>query len=111
MFVTPAYAQAGGNPFAPDALVQFLPILIIFGIMYFLIIRPQQARQKQHREMIKAVRRGDTIVTSGGIIATVSKVVDDAELLVEIAPNIKVRLQRAMVADVRAKGEPVKDDA
>jgi preprotein translocase subunit YajC len=76
--------------------------------MWFLIIRPQQKRVKSHQEMIKNVRRGDTIVTSGGIIAKVSKVIDDAELEAEIADGVRVRILKGMVSDVRAKGEPVK---
>ena len=114
MFVTPAYAQAGGSVSGNDTfntVLGFAPYLLIFVIMYLLIIRPQQTRQKQHREMVKAVRRGDTIVTSGGLIVRVSKVVDDNELLVELAEGVKVRLLRSMIADVRAKGEPVKESA
>ena len=77
--------------------------------MYFLILRPQQKRAKAHQEMIKAIRRGDTVVTSGGFIAKVTKVVDDNEIEIELAPDTRVRLLRGMVAEVRAKGEPVKE--
>jgi len=110
MFVTPAYAQTaapGGGTF----LVQLLPFILIFVIMYFLIIRPQRQRVKQHQEMIKNIRRGDTVVTNGGLIGKVSKVVDDNELEVQISEGTKVRVARGMVAEVRSKGEPVKDDA
>ena len=85
-----------------------LPFILIFVIMYFLMIRPQQKRQKEHQEMIKNVRRGDQVVMSGGLIGKVSKVTDDNELELEIADNVKVRVSRTAIADVRSKGEPVK---
>ena len=110
MFVTPAYAQtgaAGGGTF----LVQLLPFILIFVIMYFLIIRPQRQRVKQHQEMVRNIRRGDTIVTNGGLIGKVAKVVDDGELEVQIAEGTKVRVARGMIAEVHSKGEPVKEDA
>jgi preprotein translocase subunit YajC len=78
--------------------------------MYFLILRPQQKRAKQHQEMVKNVRRGDTVVTSGGLVGKVTKVVDDDHIEVEIADSVRVRQIRSMVADVRAKGEPVKEE-
>lgn len=77
--------------------------------MYFMVLRPQQKRAKDQADMLKNIRRGDTIITSGGLIGKVTKVVDDNELEVEIAPNVRVRVARPMVSDVRAKGEPVKD--
>ncbi len=86
----------------------FGPILII---MYFMVLRPQQKRARDQADLIKNIRRGDTVVTTGGLIGKVSKVVDAAELEVEIAPNVRVRVSRPMVTDVRAKGEPVKDAA
>ncbi len=92
-----------------DAIIQFVPFILIFVIMWFLIIRPQQRRVKAHQEMIKNVRRGDTIVTSGGIIGKVSKVLEDsADIEVEIADNVKVKVARTMIAEVRSKTEPVK---
>ena len=108
MFVTPAYAQA--SPLGDgNVLVQMLPFILIFVIMWFLIIRPQQRRVKAHQEMVKNVRRGDTVVTSGGIIGKVSKVLEDsADIEVEIADNVKVKVARAMIAEVRSKSEPVK---
>jgi preprotein translocase subunit YajC len=112
MFVTPALAQAAGP--AGDTgsfLFSIMPFLLIFVIMYFLVIRPQQRRMKTHKEMIGNLRRGDTIVTTGGIIGKVTKVIDDTELELQIAENVKVRVARGMVADVRAKGEPVANDA
>ncbi len=111
MFITPAFAQAatgGGGGDMTSTLFQFLPIILIFVIMYFLILRPQQSRQRQHKEMVANLRRGDTIVTSGGLIGKVAKV-DESELQVELAEGVRVRVVRGMVAEVRAKGEPVKE--
>lgn len=109
MFVTPAYAQAAAGG-SGNMLVSLLPFVLIFAIMYFLIIRPQRQRMKKHEEMIGAVRRGDTIVTAGGIIGKVTKVIDDKEIQVELAEGVRVRIVRSMVSDVRAKGEPAKDE-
>jgi preprotein translocase subunit YajC len=111
MFVTPAYAQ--GNPFGGDSslLFQMLPFVLIFVIMYFLILRPQQKRVKEHQELVKNLRRGDTVVTSGGLIGKVTKVVDDEQVEVEIADGVRIRQMRTMVSAVRAKTEPAKDDA
>jgi preprotein translocase subunit YajC len=111
MLISPAFAQ--GSPFGGDAslLTQLLPFILIFVIMYFLILRPQQKRVKAHQEMVKNVRRGDTVVTSGGLIGKVTKVIDDDQIEVEIADGIRIRQMRAMVSDVRAKGEPVKEEA
>ena len=110
MFISPAFAQGAGAG-GGDMLVSLLPFVAIFVIMYFLILRPQQKRVKQHQEMVKNVRRGDTVVTSGGLIGKVTKVIDDDQLEVEVADGIKVRQMRSMIAEVRAKGEPVKDEA
>ena len=90
-------------------IIQFMPIIFIFVVMYFLVIRPQQKKAKTHREMIGNVRRGDTIVTSGGLIGKISKVNDDSELTVEIAEGVKVRIVRGMISEVRVKGGPVAD--
>ncbi|MBO0346278.1 preprotein translocase subunit YajC [Roseibium limicola] len=111
MFITPAYAQSGVPSMGPDFLMSLLPFVLIFAIMYFLIIRPQRQRVKQHQELVSNLRRGDTIVTSGGLIGKVAKVVDDSEIQVELAEGVKVRIVRAMVQDVRAKSEPAKDGA
>ncbi len=92
-------------------IMQVAPFGLILVIMYFLIMRPQQKRAREHADLIKNIRRGDSIVTTGGLIGKVTKVVDDGELEVEIAPNVRVRVARPMVSDVRAKGEPVKDQA
>ena len=105
-FITPAFAQAAGAPGQNDMLLQLAPFGIILVIMYFLILRPQQKRAKAHADMIKAVRRGDTVVTSGGFIGRVTKVIDDHEIEIELAPETRVRLLRAMIAEVRTKGEP-----
>ena len=109
MFITPAYAQdaaAGGAGF----LIQLLPFVAIFAIMYFLIIRPQRTAAAKRTEMLNNIRRNDTIVTGGGVVGKVTKVKDDdAEIEVEIAPGTKVRVLRAMVADVRVKGQPVEN--
>ena len=110
MFITPAFAQGltGGGS---DFLVNLMPIVLMFVIFYFLLFRPQQQRMKNHREMLTNVRRGDTIVTSGGIIGKITKVIDDRELEVEIASDTRVRVVRSMISEVRAKSEPVKDGA
>ncbi|APG84422.1 preprotein translocase subunit YajC [Sinorhizobium americanum] len=110
MFITEAFAQtaapaAGGA----DILMSILPFILIFVVMYFLIIRPQRAQMKRREELLKNIRRGDQIVTGGGIIGKVTKVVDDAELEVEIAEGTKVRVARSGVSEVRVKGEPVKE--
>ena len=113
MFTTPAYAQSAGGSDVGGILGMangILPIILIFVIMYFLILRPQQQKAKQHRELVANIRRGDTIVTSGGLIGKVAKV-DEREIHVEVAEGVKVRLVRGMVAEVREKGEPVKEGA
>jgi preprotein translocase subunit YajC len=111
MFISPAFAQ-GGSMFggSDNMLVSLLPFVLIFVIMYFLILRPQQKRQKQHADMVKNVRRGDTVVTSGGLVGKVTKVIDDEQVEVEVAEGVRVRQMRSMLADVRAKGEPVKEE-
>jgi preprotein translocase subunit YajC len=88
-----------------------LPFVLIFVIMYFLILRPQQKRAKQHQEMVKNLRRGDNVITSGGLVGKVTKVVDDDQVEIEIADGVRVRQVKSMIADVRVKGEPVKDEA
>ena len=110
-FVTQAFAATSTAPdggLLGGSITSLLPIVLIFVIMYFLILRPQQQRQRQHREMIANVRRGDTIVTTGGLIGKVAKV-DETELHIEIAEDMRVRIVRSMIAEVRAKGEPVKE--
>jgi len=109
MFITPAYAQAAG-PGGTDMLMSLLPFVLIFVIMYFLILRPQQRKVKAHQEMVKGIRRGDTVVTSGGLIGKVARVVDDNEIELQLTDNVKIRQLRGMISDVRAKGEPAKDE-
>ena len=110
MLISPAYAQAaapaGGAGFD---IVSFLPLILIFVVFYFFLIRPQQKRMKEHKAMVQALRRGDRVVTAGGIIGTVTKVIDDAEVQVEIAENVKVRVMRATITDVISKTPSVKD--
>ena len=109
MFITPAYAQTGGLFGGTDTLVQFAPFVLIFVIMYFLLIRPQQAKAKKQREMVANLRRGDTVVTSGGLIGKIAKVIDENEVQVDLADNVRVRIVRGAVSEVRSKGEPVKE--
>src|SRR5215217_817589 len=114
MFVTPAYAQAAGAA-APaggmdSILLNFAPILILVVIFWFLIFRPQQKRLKAQQAMLSAIKRGDTVVTTGGIIGKVTKAVDGEDLEVEISQGVKVKLVRGMIADVRSKAEPVNDN-
>jgi preprotein translocase subunit YajC len=106
--ITPAFAQAAGSGGSGDIILQLVPFLLIFVIMWFLIIRPQQRRVKSHQEMVNNVRRGDTVVTTGGIVGKVTKATDDPELEVEIADGVRVKLVRGMISEVRTKGEPVK---
>ena len=110
MWITPAYAQGTGGG-GLEVYSGLLPILLIFVIMYFLILRPQQKRVKQHQEMVKNLRRGDSVVTNGGTVGKVTKVVDDDQIEIEIAQGVRVRQLRSMVSEVRAKGEPVQDEA
>lgn len=104
MFITEAYAQApaaGSGSF----LIQLLPFVMILGIMYFLIIRPQQKRLKDHREMIASIKRGDTVVTAGGMVGKVTKVLSDAELQVELAEGVRFRVVRSTISEVRTRGD------
>ena len=110
MFITPAFAQAAGGGDANSMLMSLLPFAAIFVIMYFLILRPQQRRVKEHADLVKNVRRGDTVVTNGGLVGKVTKVVDDDQIEVEISDGVRVRQMRAMISGVRAKGEPAKDE-
>ncbi len=92
-------------------MMQLVPFALIFAIAYYFVIRPQRKKAKDHDNLIKNTRRGDSVVTTGGLIGKVTRVVDEAELELEIAPSVRVRVLRAMITDVRAKGEPVKDQA
>ena len=103
--ITPAFAQtaAGGTT---DIFIQIVPFILIFIIMYFLLIRPQQRKLKEHKAMVEALRRGDQILTQGGIIGKVVRVNDDGVLEVEIAEGVKVKMPRHTVAQVMSKTEP-----
>lgn len=109
MFVTPAYAQAAGGG-ATEMLTSLAPILILIVIFWFLIFRPQQKRAKAHQAMLSAVRRGDTVVTTGGLVGKVTKVVEGEDLEIEISKTVKVKVVRTMISDVRSKPEPVNDN-
>jgi preprotein translocase subunit YajC len=113
MFISTALAQGslfGGTGGDGGMLMSLLPFILIFVIMYFLILRPQQKRVKSHAEMVKNVRRGDTVVTNGGLVGKVTKVIDEDHIEIDIADGVRIRHVRAMISDVRAKGEPLKDD-
>ncbi len=103
MFISTAYAQAGGQP---DPILQFLPFVLIIVVFYFLLIRPQQKKMKQHKAMIEAVRRGDKVVTGGGLVGTVAKVVNETELELDLAENVRVRVLKHTLGDVLSKPEP-----
>lgn len=112
MFISPAFAQsaapAGG---AGDFFIQLVPLFLIIAIMYFLVLRPQQQRVKAHQLMVSAVKRGDVVVTGGGIVGKVVKVLENDEVLVEIAEEVRIRVVKSTIADVRSKSEPVASDA
>jgi len=114
MFISTALAQAGGGAPAGgfDPIASLLPLVLIFAVFYFLLIRPQQKKMKEHKAMIEAVRRGDRIVTGGGIVGTVTRVGggNDDEITVEIAEGVRVRVIRATIAQVMARTEPAKAD-
>ncbi|MEW5703279.1 MAG: preprotein translocase subunit YajC [Pseudomonadota bacterium] len=107
MLISPAFAQTGATP---SGLEMFLPLILIFVVFYFLLIRPQQKKAKRHREMVGALRRGDKIITAGGILGTIAKIVDENEVLVEIADNVRVRVAKATIGEVLSKPEPVAND-
>jgi len=109
MLISPAFAQSAGG--GSDFIIQLVPILLMFVIFYLLLLRPQQQRAKAHREMVTNIRRGDTVVTSGGIVGKVTKVRDDGEVEVEIADNTRVRVIKDTISHVRVKGEPAKETA
>lgn len=111
MFVTPAFAQAaGGGAGAMDIFTSLMPILLLVVIFWLLIFRPQQKRMKQHQAMLSAITRGDTVVTSGGLVGKVTKSVDGEDLEVEIAQGTRVKIARSGVSDVRSKSQPVNDN-
>lgn len=111
MFISEALAQTSGGAaaggFSMDALQQFLPLILIFVVFYFLMIRPQQKKMKAHREMVNALRRGDRVLLQGGIYGQVAKVTSETEVLVEIADKVQIRVTRGAVAEVLEKTQPV----
>ncbi|MDW3207362.1 MAG: preprotein translocase subunit YajC [Alphaproteobacteria bacterium] len=109
MFISTAYAQDQAAAAGGGLLEMFLPLILIFAIFYFLLIRPQQKRQKEHQAKLAAARRGDKVVLGGGMLGTVTKVVDDNELSVKIAENVEVKVLKHTLMDVLSKTEPAKD--
>jgi preprotein translocase subunit YajC len=107
MFATPAYAQAAGGGFG-GGLAGMMPLVLIFGIMYFLMIRPQQKKIKQHQAMVAALRKGDQVVTAGGLIGKVTKVGAENDVEVEIASGVKVKVVQHTISQVLNKTEPAK---
>lgn len=106
MLISPAYAQAAGAASDGGLFAQLMPLLLIFVVFYFLLIRPQQKKQKVHKEMLGAVRRGDRVMTGGGILGTIVKVKSDTEVQVEIADGVRVLIMRDTISTVMAKTEP-----
>jgi preprotein translocase subunit YajC len=104
MFVTPAFAQTAGG--AAGAFTSFVPLILIFAIMYFLLIRPQQKKLKEHKAMVEALRRGDQVLTQGGIVAKVTKILEDGMIEVEISEGVKVKVIKHTIAQVMSKTEP-----
>jgi len=105
MLISPAYAQTAGGG-GEAGLISLLPLVLIFVVFYFLLIRPQQRKMKVHRAMVDALRRGDRVVTGGGIIGTVSKVVSDTEVQVEVAEGVRLRVLKHTIQEVLSKTEP-----
>jgi preprotein translocase subunit YajC len=107
MLISPAYAQAGGLFDSQSAMIQFLPLVLIFVVFYFLLIRPQQQKQKTHRNMLDTLRRGDRVVTGGGIVGTVNRVTQGSdEVEVDIAQGVRVKVLRSTISSVVAKPDP-----
>lgn len=109
MFITPAFAADPAPVGGGDFLIQMLPLVAVGAIMYFLIIRPQQQRIKQHQAMVGSLARGDTVVTAGGLIGKIVKENGDSELTVELGENVRVRVLRSTIVEVRAKGGAIED--
>jgi preprotein translocase subunit YajC len=109
--ISPAFAQTSGAGGGGDIIQLLFPLILVFGIFYLLVFRPQQKRMKEHQDMINAVRRGDTVVTAGGIVGKVTRVAADGELRVEIADGVQVRVVKGTITEVRGKGEPVREKA
>jgi len=108
MLISEAWAQAAGGGGSSDFLVQLFPLVLIFIVFYFLLIRPQQAKMRQQREMLGGVKRGDRVVTGGGIIGLVTKVIGENELQVELAEGVRVRIIKQTITDIVTRGESVR---
>ncbi len=111
MFITAAYAQTAQAPGGGNVLFQMAPFILILVIMYFLILRPQQKKMQQHRDMIGGLKRGDVVVTAGGLVGKVTKLAGDAELQVELAEGVRVRVIRSTISEVRTRGDVREADA
>jgi len=111
MFSSAVYAQDGAGLVPSGGLIDFLPIILIVVVFWFLILRPQNKKMKEHREMVANVARGDTVVTAGGMIGKVTKVKDGGEVEVEVSKDVRVRVVASTLSDVRSKNEPVKTDS
>ena len=113
MFVSQAFAQGAGGT-GGDLFAMIVPLILIMAVFWFLLIRPQQKKAKEHQELVHSIRRGDVVTTAGGMIGKVARVVDDNEILLEVADNVRMRFQKQAIAELRARGEPVSaetDDA
>jgi preprotein translocase subunit YajC len=111
LFSTAAYAQGAGAPAGPGLIESLAPLVLIVVIFWFLILRPQQKKMKEHKEMVDKVNRGDTVVTAGGLIGKVAKVKDETEVEVDFGEGVRIRVVKSTLADVRVKGEPAKTDS
>ena len=114
MLISPAFAQEAapaGGAGGPDLLTSILPLVLIFVVFYFLMIRPQQKKMKEHRAMVANLRRGDRVLTGGGFIAVVTRVISDGEVQVEIADGVRARVLRHTITQELGKGEPVKGES
>ncbi len=106
MLISPAYAQAAGDAGAGGGMLQLLPLVLIFVVFYFLLIRPQQKKAKTHRTMVEALSRGDKVITGGGLLGTVTKAPEGNELQVEIAEGVRVKVMRHTIQEILTKPQP-----
>jgi len=109
MFATPAFAQTAGGAGAAGGIIGIIPFILMFVIFYFLLIRPQQKRAKEHREMVEKLRKGDQVISAGGIKGKVTRVLDEDEAEIEIAEGVRVKIVKSTVAAVVSKTEPAKE--
>ena len=110
MLISPAYAQAAGGG-GSDMFVSLMPLVLIFAVFYFLMIRPQQKKVKQHKAMLAALKRGDRVITGGGIVGRIVRVEGDNEVMVEIASNVRVRIRQSTISEVMSRSEPAERDS